>query len=380
MRRGRAAPPPAPAERAAAGPHGPGRRRPAAGGAGAARRAGDELAASPAAGGRGPRAPAAPAGRERRSLQRRHGRRADPRPRAAARRRRARSWAAPTRSGCSAPGGATGCCGWRARSPTWPAVTVVAGEDVLTALSLRQRRRAPRRRSASGMSELGAVRVRLPVWPGPGCWPGWPATSTSSAIGSLALLELGDAGADRRGGRHRARRDRARAARTSIRTRPARRRPPPAWSSSAAAQPAYPRRLAALAAPPAVLHVAGGLRAPAGRCSASDPVAIVGARRASPYGLEVAAVARPRAGRGGGDGGQRDGPRDRRRRPPGRARRRGGTRSPSCPAPPRRRIRPRRGRCTAGSASRRRGRLRAPARHAGRGAGCSRPATGSSPP
>jgi DNA processing protein len=51
--------------------------------------------------------------------------------------------------------------------------------------------------------------------------------------------------------------------------------------------PSYPRRLRALCSPPAVLHVAGGLQ----RFLASvaeDPVAIVGARRATPYGLEVA--------------------------------------------------------------------------------------------
>ena len=35
-------------------------------------------------------------------------------------RRRRTSWAAPTPSGCSAPAAATGCCGWRGRSPTWP--------------------------------------------------------------------------------------------------------------------------------------------------------------------------------------------------------------------------------------------------------------------
>ena len=50
---------------------------------------------------------------------------------------------------------------------------------------------------------------------------------------------------------------------------------------------AYPRRLRELAAPPAVLHVAGGL----GHALAlldGEPVAIVGARRASSYGVEVA--------------------------------------------------------------------------------------------
>jgi DNA processing protein len=49
----------------------------------------------------------------------------------------------------------------------------------------------------------------------------------------------------------------------------------------------YPRRLRDLPSSPAVLHVAGGL----GRLLelvAEDPVAIVGARRASPYGLDVA--------------------------------------------------------------------------------------------
>ena len=51
--------------------------------------------------------------------------------------------------------------------------------------------------------------------------------------------------------------------------------------------PRYPPRLAALSSSPAVLHVGGGL----GRfleLMSEDPVAIVGARRASGYGLEVA--------------------------------------------------------------------------------------------
>jgi DNA processing protein len=51
--------------------------------------------------------------------------------------------------------------------------------------------------------------------------------------------------------------------------------------------PAYPSRLRALDSPPAVLHVAGGLERLLGLVS-EEPVAIVGARRASPYGIEVA--------------------------------------------------------------------------------------------
>lgn len=48
--------------------------------------------------------------------------------------------------------------------------------------------------------------------------------------------------------------------------------------------PDYPRALRALAAPPAVLYVAGGLADLLG----DESVAIVGSRRASPYGLDVA--------------------------------------------------------------------------------------------
>ena len=48
--------------------------------------------------------------------------------------------------------------------------------------------------------------------------------------------------------------------------------------------PGYPERLRDLADPPAVLHVAGTLPGEAD----ADAVAIVGARRATPYGLEVA--------------------------------------------------------------------------------------------
>jgi len=52
--------------------------------------------------------------------------------------------------------------------------------------------------------------------------------------------------------------------------------------------PAYPQGLRALSAPPAVLFVAGGLERMVDLL-AEDPVAIVGARKASPYGLDVAA-------------------------------------------------------------------------------------------
>jgi DNA processing protein len=51
--------------------------------------------------------------------------------------------------------------------------------------------------------------------------------------------------------------------------------------------PAYPPALRALAAPPATLYVAGGLDRLLGLV-AGDSVAIVGSRRASPYGLDVA--------------------------------------------------------------------------------------------
>lgn len=60
----------------------------------------------------------------------------------------------------------------------------------------------------------------------------------------------------------------------------------------------YPARLQALAAPPAVLHVAGGISRFLDLCS-GEPVAIVGSRRASDYGLEVARS----LGRGLGAGG-----------------------------------------------------------------------------
>jgi DNA processing protein len=48
-------------------------------------------------------------------------------------------------------------------------------------------------------------------------------------------------------------------------------------------QPEYPDRLRELPDPPAVLHVAGSL----GALPSAEAVAIVGARRATPYGLEV---------------------------------------------------------------------------------------------
>jgi DNA processing protein len=51
--------------------------------------------------------------------------------------------------------------------------------------------------------------------------------------------------------------------------------------------PVYPWRLESLPAPPAVLHLAGSVER-FQRLVAADPVAIVGARRASEYGLDVA--------------------------------------------------------------------------------------------
>ncbi len=55
--------------------------------------------------------------------------------------------------------------------------------------------------------------------------------------------------------------------------------------------PAYPPSLAALAAPPAVLHIAGGAERFLALCGAeADAVSIVGTRAASQYGLDVAAT------------------------------------------------------------------------------------------
>jgi len=52
--------------------------------------------------------------------------------------------------------------------------------------------------------------------------------------------------------------------------------------------PAYPPRLRALDAPPAVLYVAGGLERVVDLLFEEQPVAIVGSRRATAYGLDVA--------------------------------------------------------------------------------------------
>jgi DNA processing protein len=57
--------------------------------------------------------------------------------------------------------------------------------------------------------------------------------------------------------------------------------------SICACDPDFPARLRSLEEPPAMLHIAGGLERFLGAV-AEDPVAIVGARRASPYGLDVA--------------------------------------------------------------------------------------------
>jgi DNA processing protein len=51
--------------------------------------------------------------------------------------------------------------------------------------------------------------------------------------------------------------------------------------------PAYPPALRRLSAPPAVLHIAGGLERLLGLLG-QDPVALVGSRRPSPYGMEMA--------------------------------------------------------------------------------------------
>ncbi|MCL2419687.1 MAG: DNA-processing protein DprA [Conexibacteraceae bacterium] len=54
--------------------------------------------------------------------------------------------------------------------------------------------------------------------------------------------------------------------------------------------PAYPPALAALEAPPAVLHIAGDAERFLAVCGPGDVVAIVGTRAASGYGLDVAAT------------------------------------------------------------------------------------------
>ena len=138
--------------------------------------------------------------------------------------------------------------------------------------------------------------------------------------------------------------------------------------------PRYPPMLTVLSRPPA-LYVAGGLE----RCLAllgSDPVAIVGARRASAYGLDVArALGRGLASSGvtvvsgmafGIDSEAHAGALAEAARP-----------SQCCQARPSRRTRPRSASCTARSSRRARPcrRFRPGPRS---GAGCSRPATGSS--
>jgi DNA processing protein len=62
--------------------------------------------------------------------------------------------------------------------------------------------------------------------------------------------------------------------------------------------PSYPSRLRDLTGPPAVLHIAGGVDRFLGLV-AGDPVAIVGARAASPYGIGVARSLAGALGRAG---------------------------------------------------------------------------------
>ena len=89
---------------------------------------------------------------------------------------------------------------------------------------------------------------------------------------------------------------------------------------------AYPQRLRELADPPAVLHVAGSLPAD------EDAVAIVGARRATAYGLEVARA----LGRGREATARRGSRPDARSRPAPRRRLPTSTRlSPACSRPSR---------------------------------------------
>jgi len=105
-------------------------------------------------------------------------------------------------------------------------------------------------------------------------------------VGRLRLLELLELGDEELiaavGGRHQPalRRELADARRPAMPLAPG-------PESVCRCQPRYPGRLEELAAPPAVLHVAGGLERLLAAAD-QDPVAVVGSRRPSPYGVEVA--------------------------------------------------------------------------------------------
>ena len=275
------------------------------------------------AGGRGARAPARPPGRHGRAVQRRHGRarsravrcrstralrgaaarrsrshpaeRARPRPRAAGgahdrRPRRTRARRARATWTRRSPTGSTAGSGWR--------------RD-------RQPAHACLRRGASWSAHLapriaGLLGGRDAERPGcsrfrrRSCSLPRPASERS---GAASFLDDFDAGG-RAGARS---------------TRAASRR-------SARHAPAYPPLLRELSDPPAVLFAAG--RAETFAVLRDEPsVAIVGTRRPSPYGTEVALRARPRARRRRRAGRERPGARHRRDRPPRlprRARRAGG--------------------------------------------------------
>ena len=138
-----------------------------------------------------------------------------------------------------------------------------------------------RRTCAGGMS----VRACPAACGEPGCSRVWPVISRSCAGASMPCWPR-RRHADR--GRRRSASGRDHPRLMGFDDRAARERCEAAGVETICrCRPDYPPRLRALDNPPAVLHVLGGLDRLL-ELAAGDPVAIVGARRASRYGLEVA--------------------------------------------------------------------------------------------
>ena len=305
-----------------------------------------------------------------RPLQRRDGRPRSPGGIVPARRRSAAASLLGLEPGARSAGAATtGCCGWRARSPTSPGATRVAPADVDEALGYRlvAVERWRHERVERACPRLPAAQpARSAAWrrASPGCSAAPPDNAATRA-----LLGARRRGADRRVVPGRARRGASACSRELRRRRGARRR----WTSRrrrrcAATHEPYPAALRGRRDPPPVLCSA---RRPAPARAALARRPVVDRRRhapASPYGLEMAtssaAASRRRRHRG-----QRPGARDRRRRPP-RARSTAGGRPSPCSRRPRRALPAHEHRaCTSGMAEHGRGRVRAAARPARRSAG-----------